>query len=116
MNFSYSTAVALKIRSRPPKSDQFFIHENLVKIQPLVHKILCRQESVTPVLTPMPRPTGSEPKLICPLPLCGWGGGGDGGGMIFLFHHEIVCCLYLLLLESPHQGDSNEYTQHTIIS
>ena len=32
---------------------------------------------------------------------------------IFLFFHEIVCCVYAL--ELPHQGDSNEYTQHTII-
>ena len=32
---------------------------------------------------------------------------------IFLFHHEIVCCVYSL--ESPHRGDSNKYTQHTII-
>ena len=31
----------------------------------------------------------------------------------FLFYHEIVCCVYSL--ELPHQGDSNEYTQHTII-
>ena len=30
-----------------------------------------------------------------------------------LFCHEIVCCVYSL--ESPHRGDSNEYTQHTII-
>ena len=30
-----------------------------------------------------------------------------------LFYREIVCCVYLL--ESPHRGDSNEYTQHTII-
>ena len=29
------------------------------------------------------------------------------------FYHEIVCCVYLL--ESPHRGDPNEYTQHTII-
>ena len=28
-------------------------------------------------------------------------------------YYEIVCCVYSL--ESPHQGDSNEYTQHTII-
>ena len=33
--------------------------------------------------------------------------------IFFLFYHEIVCCVYLL--ESPHRGDSNEYTQHTII-
>ena len=32
---------------------------------------------------------------------------------IFLFYHEIVCCVYSL--ESPHRGDSNEYTQYTII-
>ena len=30
-------------------------------------------------------------------------------GIFFLFHYEIVCCVYSL--ESPHQGDSNEYTQ-----
>ena len=32
---------------------------------------------------------------------------------IFLFYYEIVCCVYSL--ESPHRGDSNECTQHTII-
>ena len=32
---------------------------------------------------------------------------------IFLFHHEIVCCVYSL--ESPHRGNSDEYTQHKII-
>ena len=32
---------------------------------------------------------------------------------IFLFYREIVCCVYSL--ESPHRGNSNEYTQHTII-
>ena len=32
---------------------------------------------------------------------------------IFLFYNEIVCCVYSL--ESPHRGDSNKYTQHTII-
>ena len=32
---------------------------------------------------------------------------------IFLFYHIIVCWVYSL--ESPHRGDSNEYTQHTII-
>ena len=32
---------------------------------------------------------------------------------IFIFYDEIVCCVYSL--ESPHRGDSNEYTQHTII-
>ena len=31
-----------------------------------------------------------------------------------LFYHEIVCCVYSL--ESPHRGDSNEYTQRTIIA
>ena len=32
---------------------------------------------------------------------------------IFLFYHENVCCVYSL--EWPRRGDSNEYTQHTII-
>ena len=31
----------------------------------------------------------------------------------FLYNLEIVCCVYSL--ESPDRGDSNEYTQHTII-
>ena len=31
---------------------------------------------------------------------------------IFLFYCEIVFCVYSL--ESPHRGDSNEYTQNTI--
>ena len=31
----------------------------------------------------------------------------------FLFYHGIVCCVYSL--ELSHRGDSNEYTQHTII-
>ena len=29
---------------------------------------------------------------------------------IFLFYHKIVCCVYSL--ESPHRGDSNEYTPY----
>ena len=33
--------------------------------------------------------------------------------IFFLFYHGIVCCVYSL--ESPRRGDSNEYTQHTII-
>ena len=33
---------------------------------------------------------------------------------IFLFYIEIVWCAFSL--ESPHRGDSKEYTQHTIIS
>ena len=32
---------------------------------------------------------------------------------IFLLYHEIVCCVYSL--ELPQRGNSNEYTQHTII-
>ena len=31
----------------------------------------------------------------------------------FLFYYEIVC--YVYSLELPHLGNSNEYTQHTII-
>ena len=33
--------------------------------------------------------------------------------IFFLFYHGIVCFVYSL--ESPHRGDSNEYTQHSII-
>ena len=32
---------------------------------------------------------------------------------IFSFYHEIVCCVHSL--ELPHQGNSNENTQYTII-
>ena len=34
-------------------------------------------------------------------------------GIFFLFYHGIVCCVHSL--ELPHRGNSNEYTQHTII-
>ena len=34
-------------------------------------------------------------------------------GIFVLFYHGIICCVYSL--ESPHRGDSNEFTQHTII-
>ena len=32
---------------------------------------------------------------------------------VFLFYHENVWCVFSL--KSPHRGDFNEYTQHTII-
>ena len=73
---SLSHTVTLKIRSRSPKPNKHFImshcyiHANLVKIHPPVHKISCKQESVT--WTPTPAPTGSAPKTICPPPLR-WG-------------------------------------------
>ena len=47
----FSTGVTLKIRSKSRKANQFFVmsqlymHENLVRIQALVHKKLYRQES-----------------------------------------------------------------------
>ena len=31
----------------------------------------------------------------------------------FAYDNENVCCVYSL--ESPYEGDSNEYTQHTIL-
>ena len=63
---------------------QLYIHENLVRIQPLLHKILYRQETVIPT----PKPTGSAPKTVCPpsfsgvvcVCVCVGGGGGGGGG------------------------------------
>ena len=69
-----SPTVTLKIRSRSLKPNQLFImspcyiHANLVKFHPAAHEISCKQESVTP----MPTPTGSVPKTICPPPLP-WG-------------------------------------------
>ena len=35
-------------------------------------------------------------------------------GMFFFFFNMKVCCVFSL--ESPYQGDSNEYTQYTIIN
>ena len=60
--------VTLKMRSRSPKSNQFFPPSKwctcarLVKIHPLVQKTECRQEATR---TPM----GSAPKAVCPM---GW--------------------------------------------
>ena len=34
--------------------------------------------------------------------------------MFFIFFNMKVCCVYSL--ESPHRGDSNEYTQNTIFN
>ena len=38
--------------------------------------------------------------------------GGDIG-LFFIFFNMTVC--FVFLLESPHRGDSNEYTQYTIL-
>ena len=73
----FSTAVTLKIGSRSSKSNQLFvmsqlyIHENLIRNKPPVHKIFCIQETVTlkptpmPTPTPRPTPTGSASKSVC---------------------------------------------------
>ena len=50
-----------------------YIHENLVRIQPLVHKILCRQES--------------------------GGGGGGGGGC----GHNTFCTVVFKLKSLEHE-------------
>ena len=34
--------------------------------------------------------------------------------IVFIFFNIKVCCVFLL--ESPHRGDSNEYTQYTIFN
>ena len=39
--------------------------------------------------------------------------GGIIGIFVSIFCNMKVCCVFSL--ESPHGGDSNEYTQHTII-
>ena len=63
--------LTLKIKSKSPISDQFFImsqlyiHENLLRIQPLVQRTLCRQESVMPTSMLTLMPMGSAPNLIC---------------------------------------------------
>ena len=41
-------------------------------------------------------------------------GGIIGISFRFSFYNMKVCCGFLS--ESPHRGDSNEYTQHTIIN
>ena len=43
---------------------QLYTHENLVRIQPLVHKILCRQE----IVMPMPTLMVCIPETICTPP------------------------------------------------
>ena len=35
-------------------------------------------------------------------------------GYLFDFFNIVVCCVFSL--ESPHRGDSNEYTQYTIFN
>ena len=35
-------------------------------------------------------------------------------GIFWIFFKMKVCCVFSL--ESPHRGDSNEYTQHTMIN
>ena len=82
---SLSPAVTLNIRLRSPKPNQLFImsqcyiHAILVKIYPPVHEISCKQESVTPMATLTPTPTGSAPKTILSPPLR-WG--GERGGSV----------------------------------
>ena len=62
-NFSFSTAVTLKIGSRSPKSNQFFVMSNYISSN---HWSIsyCADKKVTP--KPTPTPTGSAPKSICP--------------------------------------------------
>ena len=64
-NFSVSTAVTLKIRSRSPifVMSKLYNHANLVRIQSLVHMILYRQENLMPKATPVD-PVGSTLKTI----------------------------------------------------
>ena len=40
--------------------------------------------------------------------------GGLTGISFFIFFYMKVCCVFSL--ESPHRGDSNEYTQYTIFN
>ena len=80
---SFSTAVTLKIRLRSSKSNQpfvksqLYIHKNLLRIQPLVPKILCRQKKCDAVPVVMPTLIGSAPKSIAGL-------GGSVGCAVWL--------------------------------
>ena len=73
--FHFSTVVTLKIISRSTQSNQFFvmsqlyIHENLERIQPLVHKILCRWIKIIPHLSCHGQITLSQIDKICLLPI-----------------------------------------------
>ena len=75
VNFQFFYFYDLEINSRAPKSYRFFvmlqlyIHENLIRIQPLVHKVSYRHESVTP--TPMPTPTDPHQTQYVRLPVGG---------------------------------------------
>ena len=42
------------------------------------------------------------------------GSGGNNLDIFFIFFYMKVCCV--VSIESSHRGDSNEYTQHTIIT
>ena len=89
--FRFATAVTLKIRPMSPNSDQFFVmsqlymHEHLITIQAQVHKILCRQESVTPT------PTVSAPKSMCPPPV-------RLGGHKYKYKVKLLFFLYFVYL------------------
>ena len=100
-----SWSISTKIRSPSPNSNQFFvmselhIHANLVRIQPLVHKILCRQESVTT--------TRSIPKTRCLLT------SGEGEGHRYI---PITWTLWghnVFLTWGVGWGGGGAYKQHT---
>ena len=94
----FYTAVTLKIRSRSPKPNRFFVmsqlhtHANLVRIQPLVHKILCSQELKCDADANADPNADANTNGICTKnnmyhsPKArgggdgGWGEGGGGGG------------------------------------
>ena len=82
-----STAVTLKLGQDHQNRTSFFmsqlfIHENLVRIQLLVHKILSRQENRMPTLMPMPICT----KINVPLPL----GGGHNEYLQYMFCVKLI--------------------------
>ena len=109
--FCFSTAVTLKIRSRSPKSNQFFvmsqlhvyIHAHLERSQVLVHKILCRQS-----VMPMPMPTGSAPKSISPSPKAG-GHKNDVFTCEFVFIFLKLMCLKILFSLSTYSPKTKQH-------
>ena len=79
---------------------QLYIHEYLVRIQPLVHKILCRQKSVTVTLR------GAAPVFECVCVCVCVGGGGGGGGEAIITSASLVV---ILKIGQCHQNIISNY-------
>ena len=105
---SLSPAVTL---TRSPKTNQLFIvsqcyiYANLIKIRQSAPEISFRKETVTPILTLTPTPTGSAPKTIYhPLPR--WGDIITAYSLIFVHVYSFFPCFISISKATP-QVDVN---------